>query len=531
MARRTTTRSDSENNGKKRTLLNPTDTNFSGILHEQRGESDIADFLNSLGIYQPGDLSASQRTDWNKQLLDTLTNYKLTQENREYNEGLRDEQRIYDNPISQLARLMGAGISRDQAIQMLSSGGSGSGGSGVPYSDPSSAAEGIAPSQSHLNAVQATQVKLQTGLGFVNAISGLVGLGFHAAQVIPQVKMLKNQEYLNSKQKSSFDDVNTAFSIIANSGKGITPDTFGSIGSICSTLTALSKSGDAAAKSFIDSGGLDRLTDNSSYCLPIANEIFRNEKDSSYYVRSVEAALRKDETQANLNLADADLAMLEQDEVAAKVDNLNADTEFINGRTALQSWEQKQYAARISSLKAAARLSNSTANQIDLSNKVESSFLNHSENGLSGLDLITNHRFASLKRGLYQLNAEIGSKVWEKQIKTFLLEQDNLQSAYTLSTLYNKGELDIIENAKPKFRSYLYMSRALDSCGVSSFINSIIQSETSNRVNGITFREGKSSSILDNIIDSSEPESTPLFKRMWNYIQDKRDAHKTLYGH
>lgn len=460
---RTTTRhSDYEDPNSRQ---NNSNMNFGDILRRlTEGGSVTEQLINSFGIASGGEITGTDRKDWNKQLLDTLMQYYMTAENRQYNEGLRDEQRIYDNPISQLARLMGAGISRDQAIQLIGAGSGGSGSSGVPYSQPSPVAEGIAPSQSDLNHAQAVTAKLNTGLGFVQAASGLVSLGFSAAQAIPQIHMLKNQDYLSNIQKQAFTDSSTAFGIISKSGTKIAKDTFGSMASVAKCIQSLSDQGNGSAKQFIEGGGLDRLRDNSAYSLPFLNQLYKNEQEPDYYSRQVESALRLQDAQTNLAATDANKALVEMSEINARISNLDADTDYKEGLKILLSWQAEN-------LNSDTRLKNAESNGIELDNNIKKQFQNSTTpDGISGLQLITDESFARLRRSLMSVNAEIGSKVWESQINTLLSDQRNLQQLYTLQYLYNKGEFDAVSESSPMFQQFLYLSRAAESSGVYDYV-------------------------------------------------------------
>lgn len=185
--------------------LNPNDSNFSDILGRlTAGSNDsIMQLLRALGIEQNGGLKIPQRDDWNKQLLDTLTNYILTLDNRNYNESMRDEQRIYDSPTNQLARLMGAGVSRDAAIQMLS------GGSQPIQSEAASAAQGIAPSESMKNGIDAALAPVQTAFDAISTVGGLVSLGFSIPQAVQQTRALKYGNFMNQQQQNAFNSVNS----------------------------------------------------------------------------------------------------------------------------------------------------------------------------------------------------------------------------------------------------------------------------------------------------------------------------------
>ena len=310
------------------------DKNFGDLLLGNTGitNDDFLSALRNLGIQSTGDITGTDRKDWNKQLLDSYLSHMSTVENRQYNEALRNEQRIYDNPMSQLARLMGAGISRNQAIQMLGAGGSGSGGSAVPYSDPSAIAEGIAPSQSDLNHAQSVTAKLNSGLGFVQAATGLVSLGFSSAVAIPQINMLKNQEYLSSKQRSAFDDSASVFHVISSSKTKIDDKTFGSITSVGNTLHALAKAGNASAKALIDQGVMQRLSESAPYSLPYLNQMYRNEKDPSFFTRYMNDLHKRSLTQNRLDNANTRKMGRELKLIDADINELHARADYQQAR-------------------------------------------------------------------------------------------------------------------------------------------------------------------------------------------------------
>lgn len=163
--------------------------------------SDLASLLQRLGI-TTGNMNAGEIQDWNKQIMDTLLKYGITQEQRDYDKSVLQEQRLYDSPLNQLARLMGAGLSRDAALQLLGSGGSGgSGGSALIGSGENAQlpASAIPATQSDLNALQGKLGIANTVFSGISALSGLVGLGFSIPQAIQSVKALGMQNVLSQK--------------------------------------------------------------------------------------------------------------------------------------------------------------------------------------------------------------------------------------------------------------------------------------------------------------------------------------------
>lgn len=179
------------------------------ILQKQSTLDDMSSIINGFGIEDFNGLSPSQIKDWNKQLLETLLQYQLTKEGRQYNEGLRDEQRIYDDPANQLARLTGAGIGRDTAISMLS------GGQQPISAEPSSVSPGIPASQSAANAMQTVLAPLNTLFSAASAIGGLVSLGVSIPQAVEQTKALKAQNVMTSEVVNGLNAVNAVGNSIA----------------------------------------------------------------------------------------------------------------------------------------------------------------------------------------------------------------------------------------------------------------------------------------------------------------------------
>lgn len=188
---------------------NPYISSFSDILGKQSSLDDFSSLLNGFGLDEHNWLTPSQMKDWNKQLVETLLQYQLTKEGREYNEGLRDEQRTYDDPTNQLARLTGAGIGRDTAISMLS------GGQQPISAEPSSVVPGIPASQSSANAMQTALAPLNTLFSAASAIGGLVSLGVSIPQAVEQTKALKTQNVMTSEVVNGLNAVNAVGNSIA----------------------------------------------------------------------------------------------------------------------------------------------------------------------------------------------------------------------------------------------------------------------------------------------------------------------------
>lgn len=303
-------------------------TNFSGILGRFSGNSDISQLLNALGVNNDKDMSDSAAEDWNKQLLETLLNYNLTQENRTYNEGLRDEQRLYDSPTNLLARLMGAGISRDAAIQMLNGAGSGSG--PVPYSDAVAAAQGIPASESDLNQLYSRSQIANTVFNGVSCLSGLVNMGFGAAQAVEQTIMLRNQNHLTRGQVKAYDATGEAYSIMQSANASA--DAYKNVDSVGKFLTDAASKGNSAALSFINSGKLNDMRRHAPFSTRYMTDLFQNEHNSDMYL----SAMRK--MVAETGLVNEQTAKTAQETVNARAqfDVISQSADFIEEQTRTQ---------------------------------------------------------------------------------------------------------------------------------------------------------------------------------------------------
>lgn len=190
---------------------------FDDILRRFAGNSDFNQLLNAFGISLDDKLTKSQVQDWNKQLLDLMLQNYVTREQRDYNKSVLDEQRQYDNPTNQLARLMGSGISRDAAISMLSGAGAGAAGAGSALiGQPAAAPTGIAASQSALNGAQRGATIANTVFNGIQTVASLCGAGINIAQAIPQVQMLNAQNTLSQDQLKKYQATNEVTQTLGN---------------------------------------------------------------------------------------------------------------------------------------------------------------------------------------------------------------------------------------------------------------------------------------------------------------------------
>lgn len=202
-------------------------TNYRGDTHGEGWAQDwFYPFLNSL-LGGNGSIADMFGSDWSMShseqrdaMLAFLLQYantidqraydkQLTQDDRQYNWQKLLEQRLYDSPTNQLARLMGAGISRDAALQMLNSSG-GSTGSGVaasPISNPAAGAPSV-PAPSGSMELQTIQTGVAAACQIASTVGQLMNAGMSFAQGVESVQALHFQNTMNQEQLTAYKNVN-----------------------------------------------------------------------------------------------------------------------------------------------------------------------------------------------------------------------------------------------------------------------------------------------------------------------------------
>lgn len=196
--------------------------NYSTLLQLLGGSQDdpLIQLLTQLGV-EHGDMNTGQAVDWNKQLLDSIIAQLSEKDARNFNIEQLKDQRLYDSPTNQLARLMAAGVSRDAAIQLL--GGSGaSAGAGVSGS-AAAVSQGIPASQSALNETQNKLMPINTVFGAISAISSSIGalgsFGISAASLSTSLAatraMTAGQNLSNTQLAATLKGIESASTVIS----------------------------------------------------------------------------------------------------------------------------------------------------------------------------------------------------------------------------------------------------------------------------------------------------------------------------
>lgn len=435
---------------------------------------------------------------------------QLTLDQREYDWNMLQDQRIYNNPTNELARLMGAGISRDAAIQLLSSARSGAG-SGVSGGSPVTQ-QPTSPGQ-----VSGTPGTLASNIAFntIGAVCDLVNMGFSASQSYAQTQFIKNQNYLTEQQIGAYNDASKAFNIISASGTEINEKTFGSVNDTIKTIQTLADSGNEAAAAFISEGGHKRLRLSSPYSSQFLNSLYRNERDSKDYNTSFEAEIRRQNAQAYLNEVNADKILTEIPLIEAQINEVVASTEYTQAQTGLVEFSKKVMTEQANELKARANLltkqgkteearyynvladtklkkaqsyqANATGTSISLENQLQSAWMNATKDGKTGLEIFTDQRITSLQSLAKETTQAANDEIWLKRVKAYGAELENMQSLYVLERLYNTGALTEYNQADSNTKSLLATARVFEKNGVFEYVNALVNASTGNQLNSPYF--------------------------------------------
>lgn len=173
-----------------------------------------ADVLATIIKQLQNDQNTAINPDMVMSLFNNLLSYQTTQEQRGYDYMMLNESRQYNNPTNELARYMGAGISRDAALQLLSgsAGNLGSGGGSAAAVQGPAAGAGAAA----LNSSNAHQNLVNNVFNGIQMVANLVGQGMSVAQSIEQVQGMHMVNYLTQKQIGAYDSVDQVVQFLHN---------------------------------------------------------------------------------------------------------------------------------------------------------------------------------------------------------------------------------------------------------------------------------------------------------------------------
>lgn len=356
---------------------------------------------------------ANATTERSDALFQFILQLLATSDQRLYDKEVLDEQRNYDSPVNQLARLMGSGVSRDAAIALLS--GNGSNGSSLVGSGSGVSVPSVpAPSGTAENAAMATAVNSVAAIA--NTIVNLAMAGMQMYQAYETIEFQKSQNYMSNEQRSAYDAVNQvsqALQLLDSNdklGENIHLSDFSSVEELHKHLSSIA--GDNQdIKDLINSSAYKRAV-GTIFGREFFNNNFaarRESRDSGDMARY----LLKQEELRTLTMS------LDQQKLSAEISKLGAETELVDAETAktLQS---------IVNLQTEVKLLNKQGDKIDWETKTLK--LNYDISS-TGLPLLKEVRTNQLRKDALMLRALF--KEERRKIPTFL--QDESTGEYIVS--------------------------------------------------------------------------------------------------
>lgn len=455
----------------------------------------------------------STDTEYRAKIFDAIMQYMFNQDQREYDANVTkdareyawnqlQENRLYENPTNQLARLMGAGISRDAALQILSGagasgsvGGVGSAGTGAAHTSGYSS---LGPMQ-----VPGTLATQQAGM-VLNAMTQLVNTGMSAATAYYQAKMMSNASYMSDQQKQGYDDatyVANAFQdgIYSGNFSEFDDDAITDMNAMNAYLVEQAGNNNAAATELLGSPQYQRMR-STMWGRKYMNDYWRQRIDSGSAGTLMQQQIRQNE--ANIALGEITYDEVRQEIINSKaeLENIIATNDFIKTNTDLLhaqankvDKECEEISARIklmeeqgkteqakrlnmqyqNKLMKAQRLRElANAQETQMNNLVTANFLDSEIEGKSGLDWMTDKALNDIFIDCKQLATLKDKKAWEAYANEVLSDAEKATAINLLLTQRQKAGMEWA-NDHPKLSRF---TSALDYCGMTDFYLLILKS-------------------------------------------------------
>lgn len=419
------------------------------------GNQDYLSILMQL-VRDNSNMQGDERSrEYQKQLLEMLLEQITRQEQRGYDESVLHEQRNFDSPTNQLARLMGAGVSRDAAIQMLSGVsesplvGSGSG-TDVSSVDPTA------------NELARKQMAMDAVFGAFGAVTSLVSLGFSVPQAIQQTKMLSNSNFLTEFQLEAYDNAGLAFQILSSAGVAL--DSVGSATAAARSISQLAESGNEDAKLFVENGGVQSMLRNAPFTSRTLRNLAMDERGYSDHATQFSQQYDLNEAELDLKKVNKEQCLQQIVNLQEQVKEIQADIRYKDALTALQAWNQLV-------LEKQGKKIDAETKALNLQNQQLEDFLNTEVDGYSGKELITAQRALACYNQMKSLIAQKDTALWEDEVNAMAANYQLLTDMYTLRSMYFQGASEWFSN-NPDLAA---MCSGFEECGGWSYIDNMIK--------------------------------------------------------
>lgn len=439
-----------------------------------------------------------------------LLGQTATQNQRDYDLKVRDEQRNYDLPTNMLQRLMATGMSRDAAFQLMS-GGSGSGGSGsligsglgangAQVSSPSGTMD-LARFNSGVNA--ATQI--------VGSMCAMVNTGMSAYTAYQQGNLLKAQASLTQNQVNAYQLSGQAFNVIQEGiSDGIVDNTdgmaFASVQNAQKALEDMAKAGNLRAQEMHANGSIQQLGLLSPYTSEYLSHLYQSERGAKDYAISFGNEQRKVDSLVQLQgMQTVSLAQgIKQSE--AQIEEILASAEYKRESLALIDAQITLFKKQGKNLDANTLYQKALTRKQELENQLqnwqESDIAVVTSVGtgyMSGNQVYTMETISKLRSNAQATLMLESGGYWKKEVENQFMDVDNLLALAALKRFYYGNTAEFLTRATPEQLQVMALGDAYSANGVFDYMNTLINANTKS-LGGTLLGTGVNAKGVDGLI-------------------------------
>ena len=441
------------------------------------------DILSNLSSFLGAGNNTFSDEQWDM-LYQFMLQTMLTQDQRMYDESIRDEQRAFDNPINQLSRLTGAGIGRDAAIQLLSGAGSGAG-SGSSLIGSGAGLQ--APSTSGISGTNANNTA-NTVFNGINTAINMVNCGMNANLSYQQAQLLKAQTSMAQNQLDAHQLAGGAYQLLSEGVReGVISDDNGhlydSVANVTAGLEQLAKAGNVAAQDWHASGKIQQLKSMSPYISPLLSNMYKSERSGQDHDVWFADEHAKAESLAAVQNMQVNSLAKGIEKMDQEIQNLIADEQWRRKTIDLIDGQLKLMEAQGEQAKASAAYQKALQRKTQLENMQTNGWMSAMTdvpiqtsvgNGtiqVSGLKLFTTERLQNLKSNALVALSLNNEGYWKKNVQHQMQDVDNLISMSILDGLRTNTSLEVYNRLDDDQKQLIGLSDAYQHAGVYDYLN------------------------------------------------------------
>ena len=410
--------------------------------------------------------NAAINPDMVMSLFNNLLSYQTTQEQREYDYKMLNESRQYNNPTNELARYMGAGISRDAALQMLSgsAGNIGSGGGTAAAVQGPAAGAGAAA----LNSSNAHDNLVNQAFNGIQMIANLVGQGLSIAQGVEQVKGMQMQNTFTQGQLAAYQSVNEVTEFLHNAQvSGLlepsTMDGFRNAEDVFKWI--IDNKDNEQLAPLMQSGAINR-TFGSTFGREMFNNHWQQQNRSRTDGEILDGYIR------GMHLSN-NIAALQPQMISAEIENLNYQNLNLDAQSLYYFQNMQESSARIQLMNKQGKFVDLQTKNLNLEYQInEAGFPMMKQNRIDELTLQAEKWNALFARDGYNIQIQgadgLQHTPFENEILTWLGQGSNAADVLYLKQLYNNA----VGSFATKYPNLYKLCTVFDQFGLFKYVTS-----------------------------------------------------------